>query len=240
MPVSFDKNIALRHFKSSGGSTKFPDSLKRVLEYSQNDPNIKDIQSVAYLLATAKAESDYSLSRWESDYLCGQKGVPYRNKPCDKALSYYQSSSGKRNYYQMGTDRKGLPYFGRGLIQLTGKSNYDKYGKMINVDLVADGDKALLPKNSYKIASAYLNKPKGSSKKSVFDSVREGDLKSARKKVNGGIKGLDRVNSEYKRWLNVLKQSNFKTVAVTKNEKRLIIGAVVLSALVGGYLLLKR
>ena len=146
MAVKFKVNIAFNDFKALGGNTKFPDSLKQVLKYMQNDKNLSTINEVAWLLATAKVESDYSLQRWESDYLCGDAGVPYDNEPCDRAIRYYQSTNGKKNYFDLGTDSNGMAYFGRGLIQLTGKKNYETYGKEIGVDLIADGDKALVPK----------------------------------------------------------------------------------------------
>ena len=147
MPVKFNTNRALNDFYQSGGNTSFPDSLKSVLNYIQNDENINDIKQAAYLLATAKKESDYSLERYESDFLCGDVGVPYKDKPCQSALNYYRSSDGKKNYYDLGIDKNGLPYFGRGLIQLTGKENYKKYGDLIGADLVNDADKAIKPKN---------------------------------------------------------------------------------------------
>ena len=156
MAVKFDIKDALFEFKSSGGTTSFSESLEDVLKYIQNDKNINSAEQAAYLLATAKAESNYSLQRWESDYLCGEQGVPYKDKPCERAVNYYRSSNGKKNYFELGVDGNGMAYFGRGLIQLTGKSNYEKYGRLIGVDLVKDGDKALIPKNSYKIASEYL------------------------------------------------------------------------------------
>jgi len=161
MPVKFNHKKALKTFEDYGGTTKFPDSLKKVLIYAQNDKNLTDIKHLAYLLATAKAESDYSLQRWEADYVCGDAGVPYRNQPCQRAIDYYRSSDGKKNYFTLGTDKNGMAYFGRGLIQLTGKGNYEKYGKLIGVNLINDGDKALVPKNSYKIASAFLYRKRG-------------------------------------------------------------------------------
>ena len=198
--------------------------IKSVLKYMQNDPNLKSIEQVAYFLATAKAESDYSLQRWEADYLCGKKGVPYKDKPCQKALDYYRSSDGKSNYYSKGVDKNGVPYFGRGLIQLTNKYNYEKYGDLIGVDLVADGDKALEPKNSYKIASEYL-------KRRTWKYVNQGDLTGARKSVNGGTKGVERTNREYERWMDILKKNSakFKQTALTKKQKR---NAVLVSVLV--------
>ena len=158
MPVKFNINTALNLYKQSGGTTNFESSLRQVLRFMQNDVNVNNEKEAAYFLATAKSESDYSLQRWEADYLCGEKGVPYVGQPCQKALNYYRSSDGKSNYYNKGVDSTGTPYFGRGLIQLTNKYNYEKYGDLIGVDLVGEADKAMLPKNSYKIATTYLDR----------------------------------------------------------------------------------
>lgn len=177
---------------------KFRDSLKKILLWIKTDTLITDTREAAYLLGTAYAESGYSLQRWEADYICTGIGIPYGSAgPCEKALNYYRSSNRKKDYYTLGVDSKGLPYFGRGLIQLTGKGNYDKYGKKIGVDLVSNGDLALREENSYKIASIYL-------KSLVYKHVIEGDLTTARKRVNGGTKGIDEVNGAYKDWLSIL------------------------------------
>ena len=175
------------------------------------------MKEVAYFLATAKVESDYSLQRWEADYLCGAKGVPYQVQPCQKALNYYRSSDGKANYYSKGVDSTGVPYFGRGLIQLTHKYNYDKYGKKIGVNLVDDGDKALEPQNSYKIASEYLDSK-------TFKYVNRDNLTQARKSVNGGTKGVSDTNREYQMWLNILSnpQVQFEALFWTRKKKDII------------------
>jgi hypothetical protein len=214
MGVSIDIDGAISDYKRSGRSTKFENSLRKIFEYAKNDSKVTSISDLAYLLATAKSESDYSLERWEADYLCGKTGVAYNVKPCEKALNYYRSTTGgKKNYYTLGTDKNGLPYFGRGLIQLTGKANYQSYGDLIGVDLVNDGDKALEPKNSYKIATAFLSKKRGGvySKngvnRSTFDMAREGNLTLARKSVNGGSKGLSEVNSNYDLWKQILEKN---------------------------------
>ena len=213
MAVKFNTDRAFEKFKEKGGVTKFPDSLKQVLSFIQKDDNFTDIREVAWLLGTAKVESDYSLQRWESDYLCGKWGIPYGDKPCSKALSYFKSTQGgKKNYYDLGTDKKGLPYFGRGLIQLTGKKNYETYGDLIGEDLVNNADKAIEPKNSYKIASAYFKKNKGSAygNRSVNQLVMDGDFKNARKAVKGSTKTWDEVKAEYDRWMDVLESTDTK------------------------------
>jgi hypothetical protein len=150
-------------------------------------------------------------------------------------LNYYRSTKGgKKNYYTLGTDKNGLPYFGRGLIQLTSKSNYEKYGDLIGVDLVNDGDKALEPKNSYKIATTFLSNKRGGIyakngvNRSTFDLARDNDLTLARKSVNGGTKDLDRVNTAYKFWKDLLKKNNAKVVSgsesVGRNKTKLWLG----------------
>ena len=69
------------------------------------------LKRLRIFLATAKTESDYALQRWEADYLCGDKGVPYISRPCSKALNYYRSSDGKANYYSKGVDTTGSALF---------------------------------------------------------------------------------------------------------------------------------
>jgi hypothetical protein len=206
-PLRFDTNKAVELYKSKGGTTYFTDSLMDVLNFAQNDKTISSVDRLAYLLATAKAESDYSLQRWESDYKCGKSGVPYKVQPCEKAIGYYKSTDGKKNYFTLGTDSRGMAYFGRGLIQLTGKDNYKKYGDLIGVDLVSDGDKALIPKNSYSIASTYLNNR-------TWKHLDKGDLTGARKSVNGGTKGVGEVNKYYEMWKGIL-----YAIGATKNNK---------------------
>tara|TARA_B110000908_G_C10094477_1_gene375628 strand:+ start:92 stop:817 length:726 start_codon:yes stop_codon:yes gene_type:complete len=231
MPVKLNKNKALNHYFNEGGDTSFPNSLNQVLDFIQEDNNLNKTEEVAYLLATAKSESDYQLTRWESDYLCGDKGVPYDTEPCQAALDYYRSTEGggKSNYYNKGVDRFGVPYFGRGLIQLTNDYNYEKYGDLIGEDLLRDGDLALKPQNSYNIASIYMFE------KGVFDAVQRGDMTSARQRVNGGTKGVERTNQEYERWLKVLNKPdvNFKEKIWTK-KKRIVVGVIILSFVIGG------
>ncbi len=43
------------------------------------------------------------------------------------------------------------PYYGRGLVQITWKSNYRKFSKILGVDLVNNPDKALEPDIAIKI-----------------------------------------------------------------------------------------
>jgi hypothetical protein len=249
--VKFDVEDVLESYKKNGGKTGFLSSLKKVLEFSTKDENINSVNHLAYLLATAKIESDYSLERWEADYICGKLGVRYKDKPCQSAINYYCSTKGGKIDYCDGKpkDKRGLPYFGRGLIQITWKENYKKYGDKIGVNLVDKPERIFIPENSYNVAVAFLSEKKGSSKKSTFDWLDEGNLTQARKSVNGGTKKLDEVNDAYEFWKDILNKNNAKVVSGDKiipNSNRKLwlgIGISVLTIGITGtliYMYLKR
>ena len=85
MALNYNIDEVLEEFRKTGGTTKFPDSLKQVLSFIKKDDNITSIQQAAYLLATAKAESDYSLQRWEADYVCGRCRNSLQRKTMSKS-----------------------------------------------------------------------------------------------------------------------------------------------------------
>lgn len=239
MAIKLKQDKAIELYKSSGGTIGFEDSLRDVFDYASKDKRITTKKQLAYLLATARKESDYSLQRWESDYLCGKKGVAYQDKPCQKALDYYRSTTGgKKNYYTLGTDDKGLPYFGRGLIQLTGKSNYDYYGKKVGVNLVKNADKALQNKTSYDIAVEYLMEKRGGAyadgnrKRSTFDLVSDGNFSLARKSVKGSSSGWQEVKDIYDKWLNILNNPQVKVKEMFTGGSAGIVGKLLLGTFI--------
>lgn len=231
MPLKIDIDNAV---KLSNYSGTFKESLKDILKYMGDDNNMDSVEKGAYFLATAFVEAEYSLERWEADYVCGKKGIPYLSKPCQKALDYYRSDKGKKNYYSLGTDSRGLPYFGRGLIQLTGKANYEKQGKALGLDLVKNPELAMLPKNSYQIASNWMNIKPYKNGKTTFDFVLGKDLTMARKSINGGTTHLEKVNDSYKKWLEIFK----KTAKVTASKTKIstVVVAVTVITILFGYL----
>lgn len=79
----------------------------------------------------------------------------------------------------------GARFKGRGFIQLTGRANYEKYGKRLNLDLVGKPELALEPKTAAKILVAYFV-DHGCSTWSM-----RGNWRKVRKLVNGGLNGFD-------------------------------------------------
>ena len=91
---------------------------------------------------------------------------------------------------------EGYKYIGRGIIQLTGKNNYEYYGNKLNIDLVNNPDLAKEPDTAIEIALLFW-KEKGCG---MF--AKMGDVKTVTKLINGGYNGLD---DRQKRFDSILK-----------------------------------
>lgn len=81
----------------------------------------------------------------------------------------------------------GARYPGRGDIQITGRSNYQKYGQRIGVDLLNNPDLALDPGNAAAIFAAYWQD------RDIQEQADRRDWPAVRKSVQGGSAGLDRL-----------------------------------------------
>jgi len=83
---------------------------------------------------------------------------------------------------------EGYAYRGRGLIQLTGKSNYEACGKALDVDLIENPDLVATPQYAALSAGWFWNKNK------LNAYADKGDMEGLTKKINGGTHGIeDRV-----------------------------------------------
>jgi putative chitinase len=79
----------------------------------------------------------------------------------------------------------GMRFKGRGFIQLTGRANYEEYGRKLGVDLVGNPDLALDPKISAKIMVEYF------AERGVDNKAAAGNWEGVRRAVNGGMNGWD-------------------------------------------------
>ncbi len=78
----------------------------------------------------------------------------------------------------------GWKYKGRGLIQLTGKENYQKFGEAHGIDAVNNPDLLLDPKWALTSAAWYWRKRK------INRYADQDDIHMVTKRVNGGTHGL--------------------------------------------------
>lgn len=89
----------------------------------------------------------------------------------------------------------GASFRGRGFIQLTGRSNYQIHGAAIGLGnrLIEDPDLANDPEIAAKLLASFLK----SKEVAIKQALLEGDLRAARRLVNGGSNGLDRFSDAY-------------------------------------------
>jgi predicted chitinase len=83
----------------------------------------------------------------------------------------------------------GWKYRGRGFIQITGKNNYARYGKMIGVDLIGNPDQANDPSIAAKLAAAFVMT--GLKGKQDFPDQKSAN-RAVTQTIGGGGLGLDK------------------------------------------------
>ncbi len=98
--------------------------------------------------------------------------------------------------------KEGYKFRGRGYIQLTGKSNYTKFGSFIGEDIISNPDTVA---TKYPLASAAFffnnNNLWSTCDKGSSDDV----VKQVTKRVNGGYNGIDDRIKHFKEFWNLLK-----------------------------------
>jgi predicted chitinase len=81
----------------------------------------------------------------------------------------------------------GKRFKGRGPIQLTGRANYQRFGGLLNVDLLADPLQAANPDVAFRVAGLYWSK-KGLNE--LADAATADAFKEITRRINGGTNGL--------------------------------------------------
>ena len=119
-------------------------------------------------------------------------------QPINEGLSKYNTSPGGHPYdlydfrSDLGNQAKGdgARYCGRGYIQLTGRFNFQKYGTALGIGnkLALEPELASDSTIAGKLLAAFLK----DKERAVKESLILGDLRMARRLVNGGSHGLDR------------------------------------------------
>lgn len=82
------------------------------------------------------------------------------------------------------TQGDGKRYKGRGLIQLTGKANYEKYGTLLGADLVENPDQLEQFPLALEVATAFWNTH------GLNKFADEGEFHAVTRAINGGLNGM--------------------------------------------------
>jgi peptidoglycan hydrolase-like protein with peptidoglycan-binding domain len=163
--------------------TNIKENLPFVLQ-ALADAGLADKPMVLMALATIRAETGNftPLSEFKSKFNTAPGGPPF---------GLYD------NRHDLGNQGPpdGDNFKGRGYIQLTGRSNYQVHGAAIGLgnQLIDNPKLANQPDIAAKLLASFIK----SKEQAIRNALKAGDLKKARKLVNGGSHGLDEFTNAF-------------------------------------------
>ncbi|MDP1996491.1 MAG: C1 family peptidase, partial [Gallionella sp.] len=142
---------------------------------------LTDANMISTALGTIRAET-------EGFVPIAEMPSHFNTLPGQAAFSAYE--------YKLGNKQPGdgARYRGRGFVQLTGRDNYEKFGKVLDIALADNPDSACAPEVAACLLAAYLD----ANKDKLAKALDRDDLKAARKVVNGGSHGLERFTDTFR------------------------------------------
>ena len=107
----------------------------------------------------------------------------------------------------------GLRFKGRGPIQLTGRSNYSRFGGLLGLDLIGSPTQAAAPEVAFRIAALFWKN------RGLNEFAEAGDFREVTRRINGGFNGLEDRLKYYERAKSVL-ASGFDAGEATDHARR--------------------
>jgi putative chitinase len=122
-------------------------------------------------------------------------------QPVDEFISRYNTSAGgtpfdlydhRRDLGNLGAP-DGAAFKGRGFVQLTGRANYERFGKKLGVPLTTTPELANEPDIAARLLAAFITAVEMPMKNALL----AGRMATARSLVNGGTYGLSKFAEAY-------------------------------------------
>lgn len=141
---------------------------------------LTDADMIAIALATIRAET-------EGFVPIAELPSHFNTRPGQAPFSAYDGRHGNRK------PGDGARYRGRGYVQLIGRDDYEKYGKVLGIALADNPDSACAPE----VAACLLAASLEANRNKLLKAVSKNDLKAARKAVNDGSHGQERFSETF-------------------------------------------
>jgi predicted chitinase len=142
--------------------------------------NYTSVQRIQEVFPSAVKKSGYGPKELEK----------FLKNPQELAEFVYGKNSPRGPSMGNKDDGDGYKYRGRGFIQITGKNNYDTFGKIIGENLVQNPDKANDPYSAAKLAAAFIIKGLGK-KLNTFTTQQEAN-RAVTQTIGGAGLNLDK------------------------------------------------
>lgn len=106
----------------------------------------------------------------------------------------------------LGNDEPGdgVRFKGRGVLQITGRSNYAACGHALDLDLLEHPERLVEPNNACRAAGWFWHEH------GLNELADRGDFLAITKRINGGIKGWAQRLNYYRKAQDVLKQTSIR------------------------------
>ena len=132
------------------------------------------------------------MKTWPSRFPTKEVADQYARQPAKIAGKVYNGRLGNTS------EEEAANFLGRGLIQLTGKENYENCGTALSVDFVGNPTLLIDPKYAALSAAWFWNK------KGLNALADAQDYETMTKRINGGLIGLDDRKAKIAKALSVL------------------------------------
>ncbi len=163
------------------------DGIGALLNFIENDSELRDLRHIAYLLATIKHE-------------CADTFQPIKE---------FASGEDYEGRLDLGNihPSDGPRFKGRGYVQITGRANYRKFGKRLDIELEENPNMALDHEVSYKIASEGMRHGLFTGRE-LSDFIHDDhcDYRNARRIINR-LDKADKIKSHAEKFESILRAS---------------------------------
>ncbi len=198
--MKFNRQSFFNSYKDNFGNINQTQvsGLENLLNFIEADQKVTDLRWIAYMLATVKHE-------------CADTYQPVTERGQRAYFDKYEAESaiGKR----LGNAEKGDGYLfrGRGYVQITGRANYAKLSKSLQLadedNLIEKPDKALSPDTAYKIMSyGMINGTFTGKKLQDYINSSKADYREARRIINA-LDQAEKIEGYAKKFESILQNS---------------------------------